>query len=171
MSAGEVVLRQRLRSSALAGVLALGAALFVNVAVILANTTNGSGIPLLGAIIAAVVLVALVGLFVLALRIEVCVVQTTRGRALQVAYGPGALVRQTFEPEQIQSTAAVELSFTQTGGWGYRGSLRLVKHASLVTRRGAALQVNLSGGRRFVVSVDDPEAFRQALGPGSTPSS
>jgi hypothetical protein len=170
VSAGDVVLSQRLRTTALAAVLALGVALFVNVTVLMINTTNGHGVPAVEAVIAIVVLVLLVGLLVLALRIEVRVVQQARGRALEVAYGPGSLVRQRFGPERILSTAAIDVSLTQNGGWGYRGSLRLFRRASLVTRRGAALELNLAGQRRFVVTVDDPEAFRHSLQAGSGPT-
>jgi hypothetical protein len=169
-SIGDVVLSQRLRTTALAAVLALAVALFVNVAVLMVNTTNGHGVPVLEAIIFVAVLVVLVGLLVLALRVEVRVVQQARGRALEVVYGPGPLVRQRFGPERILSTAAIDLSATQTGGWGYRGSLKLIRRASLVTRRGAALELNLSGQRRFVVTVDDPEAFRKSLQTGFDPT-
>jgi hypothetical protein len=49
------------------------------------------------------------------------------------------------------------------GGWGYRGSLKLFRRAAVVTRLGEALQVDLTGARRFCVSVDDPAAFVAAL--------
>jgi hypothetical protein len=169
-SSGDVVLSQRLRTTALAAVLALAVALFVNVTVLMINTSNGHGVPALETMIAVVVLIVLVTLMVLALRVEVRVVQQSRGRALEVVYGPGALVRQRFAPERILSTAAVDLSVNQTGGWGYRGSLRLLRRASLVTRRGAALELNLAGQRRFIVTVDDPESFRESLQVGSGPT-
>ena len=51
----------------------------------------------------------------------------------------------------------------QTGGWGYRGSLRLFKRAALVTRRGEALELTLTRKRRFIVTVDDPAVFVAAL--------
>lgn len=43
------------------------------------------------------------------------------------------------------------------GGWGYRGSLRLFKEATIFLRSGPALWVKLTGGRILRITVDDPE--------------
>jgi hypothetical protein len=51
----------------------------------------------------------------------------------------------------------------QMGGWGYRGSLKLLRQAAVVTRGGDALDVRLTGKRRFIVTVDSPEDFIHAL--------
>ena len=42
----------------------------------------------------------------------------------------------------------------------------LIKYAALATRRGDALVLSLSGGRRFAVTVDEPEAFASAFNAG-----
>ncbi len=42
------------------------------------------------------------------------------------------------------------------GGWGYRGSLFLMKQAAVVLRKGPAIRVDLKNGKVFVVTVDDP---------------
>jgi hypothetical protein len=49
------------------------------------------------------------------------------------------------------------------GGWGYRGSLKLFRRAALATRRGEALEIQLIGKRRFIVTVDNPEDYVAAL--------
>ena len=43
------------------------------------------------------------------------------------------------------------------GGWGYRGSLALVKKAAIVLRAGPGLRLDLLNGRTFVVTIDDPQ--------------
>jgi hypothetical protein len=44
----------------------------------------------------------------------------------------------------------------QWGGWGYRGSLKLMKQAAVVLRAGPGLRLDMTGGRVFVVTIDDP---------------
>ena len=41
------------------------------------------------------------------------------------------------------------------GGWGYRGSLRLTQRAAVVVRSGLALRLELQGGKRLSITVDD----------------
>lgn len=163
MTSSEVTLQQRLRTTAPAVVLGLALLLVLNVGVILANTTNGHPIPKIALGVVLVAMLALAILFLLTLRIVVGVVSTPKGPSLQVAYGPGGFVRQVFGPEEIVSVSAHDVSFVQSGGWGYRGSLVVLRRATLATRRGVALQLHLTGGRRFTVTVDDPEAFVAAL--------
>jgi hypothetical protein len=159
----EVLVEQRLRTTGLAAVLALALALCLNVGVVMANTTDGHALPALAVFIGVLVLLMLLTFFLLALRIVVRVVDGPRGPSLEVAYGPGGLVRQVFGPQRIVSATTHDVSFAQSGGWGYRGNLRLLRRASLVTRRGDALQLDLVGGRRFIVTVDDPVSFATAL--------
>jgi hypothetical protein len=159
----EVIVQQRLRTTAPAVVLGLAFLLVLNVSVIIANTTSGHAIPAIGLSVVLVALTLLLVVFLLALRIVVRVVTTSQGSYLQVAYGPGGFVRQVFIAGEIVSVSARDVSFSKSGGWGYRGSLVLLRRATLATRRGAALQLDLSKGRRFVVTVDDPEAFVVAL--------
>lgn len=159
----DVLVEQRLRTTGLAAVLALALALCLNVGVVMANTTDGHSLPALAVLIAVLILLTPLTLFLLALRIVVRVVDGLRGPSLVVAYGPGGFVRQVFGPQQIVSATEHDVSFAQSGGWGYRGSLRLLRRASLVTRRGDALQLDLVGGRRFIITVDAPESFAAAL--------
>jgi hypothetical protein len=167
----EVLVEQRLRTTGIAAVLALALALCLNVGVVMANTTDGHSLPSLAVLIAALILLVLLTFFLLALRIVVRVVEGPRGPSLEVAYGPGGVVRQIFGPQRIVSATKHDVSFAQSGGWGYRGSLKLLRKASLVTRRGDALQLDLVGGRRFVVTVDDPLSFVAALHFPSVPPS
>ena len=109
---------------------------------------------------ALAVLVAAILLFT---RVVVRVVQSESGRGLEILYGPGGFVRQEFEPAEIEGAYARNLSFAEMGGWGYRGSLRLMRRAALVTRRGNALELELSHRRRFIVTVDEPDDFVSAL--------
>lgn len=171
MQPRDVLVEQRLRTTGLAAVLALALALCLNVGVVMANTTDGHALPALAVLVAVLVLLLLLTVFLLALRIVVRVVDGLRGPSLEVAYGPGGFVRQVFGPQRIVSATKHDVSFTQSGGWGYRGSLRILRRASLVTRRGDALQLDLVGGRRFIVTVDDPASFAAALHfPSESPS-
>lgn len=44
------------------------------------------------------------------------------------------------------------------GGWGYRGSLRLMKRAAIVVRGGSALRLALRNGKQLSVTVDDADS-------------
>ncbi len=59
---------------------------------------------------------------------------------------------------EIEGARAVECRPLAMGlGWGYRGSLRLLRRAAWVLRSGPALELDLTGGRRFTVTVDDAD--------------
>jgi hypothetical protein len=157
-----IVIEQRLRSGAVAAAVGGITFFFVLVSTIFLETSSGS-MPAVAIVIELVVLVALVFVIMIFLRVVVRVVQTGDGRALEVVYGPGGFVRQVFEPGEVEAAYARHLSFAQMGGWGYRGSLRLLRQAALVTRRGDALEVQLTHKRRFIVTVDEPADFVSAL--------
>ena len=99
----------------------------------------------------------------LASSIVVRVVDTPEGRNLDVLYGPNGIVTQTFEAQEILGASVVPAPMWRMGGLGYRGSLTLFKRAALITRRGDALAVELTRGRRFIVTVDEPQSFADAL--------
>jgi hypothetical protein len=163
MGAESIVLEQRLRTANPAIVLGLITALVANVAVIFVDSANDRSIPAvaLGVVIFVFVLVAF--LFVISFRVEVRVVENSKGRGLTILYGPGGLIRQRFSSDEILSTSCEQLSPFKSGGWGYRGSLRFMKRAALVTRGGDALVIALSGGRTFHVTVNDPDSVVRAL--------
>lgn len=49
------------------------------------------------------------------------------------------------------------------GGWGYRGSLRLLKKAAVILRRGDGVIFALTGDRRFIVTVDDAASLARTV--------
>ena len=103
------------------------------------------------------------GFAVLANRIVVRVVDSPDGRTLEILYGPAGQVRQTFSATDILGATACRYPMWRAGGLGYRGNLTVFHCAALATRRGLALRLDLRGNRRFYVTVDEPEAFAQAL--------
>jgi|ERR1700722_86840 len=161
MNEGSVIMEQQLRSSWISGIIGGIALLYVVLATLFLN--SASSIPTVALVVVAFAFVVQLTAIVLFLRVVVRVVQMESGRALLVAYGPGGHLRQVFEPSEIESAQVRELSFTQMGGFGYRGSLRLLRRAALSTRRGDALELHLTRGRKFFVTVDDPADFVSAL--------
>lgn len=162
MSERVIVIEERLHSGGVAAAVGGITFLFILVSTIFLETSSGS-FPVVAIVIEIVVLAALVSVIMIFSRVIVRVVQTGDGRALEVVYGPGGFVRQVFEPAEVEAAYARHLSFAEMGGWGYRGSLRLLRQAAVVTRRGDALEVQLTRGRRFIVTVDEPADFVTAL--------
>ena len=161
MNEGSVIMEQQLRSSWISAIIGGIALLYVVLATLFLN--SASSIPTVALVVVAFAFVVQLTAIVLFLRVVVRVIQMESGRALLVAYGPGGHLRQVFEPSEIESAQVRELSFTQMGGFGYRGSLRLLRRAALSTRRGDALELHLTRGRKFFVTVDDPADFVSAL--------
>ena len=97
----------------------------------------------------------------LELRADEIAVWSQRVRGLwRVTAGPAGLsvtglaVRKFLPAESIQSVRVVQVSpVPEFGGWGYRISLD--GRVGLVLRTGEAIEVTHSGGKRFVVTVDD----------------
>jgi hypothetical protein len=157
-----IVLEQRLRGGGVAATVGAIAFVFTLIATIFLES-GSSSFPLWGLAIELVVLGSLLTVILLFTRVVVRVVQSELGRGLEILYGPGGFVRQVFEPAEIEAARAQNLSFAEMGGWGYRGSLRLLRRAALVTRRGNALELDLCRGRHFIVTVDEPAEFVSAL--------
>lgn len=156
-----IVIEQRLAS--LGVTIALGAVLCAFLAISAMYFSTVSTTPSSAYVIEFVVIAVLGFVMCLFWRVVVRVIETSEGRALEVVYGPGEFVRQTFEARELEEAYVRDYSFAEMGGWGYRGSLRLIRRASLVTRRGAALELILRGKRRFIVTVDEPAEFVAAL--------
>jgi hypothetical protein len=156
-----IVIEQRLASMGVS--LAIGAILVVFLFVSTLFFTTSSSTPIVAVAIETVVVIVMFFLVFIFWRVIVRVVETPEGRALEILYGPGGFVRQTFGPDELEEAYARDFSFAQMGGWGYRGSLRLLRQAALVTRRGEALELILRGKRRFIVTVNEPEEFVTAL--------
>jgi len=49
------------------------------------------------------------------------------------------------------------------GGWGYRGSLRILKKAAVILRRGEGVIFALTRDRRYIVTVDDAESLARTV--------
>lgn len=71
-----------------------------------------------------------------------------------------------FGLDEIEAARSVHWDPLRGGlvsGWGYRGSLRLMGRAGWVLRGGPALELDLTDGRRFVVTVDGAEEAAAVL--------
>ncbi len=53
--------------------------------------------------------------------------------------------------------SVIDVRPMQWGGWGYRGSLKLMRKAAVVHRAGPGIRLDLTDGRVFVVTLDNPE--------------
>ncbi|WP_143230632.1 hypothetical protein [Actinosynnema sp. ALI-1.44] len=117
----------------------------------------------LGAIVhpAAGVVLAAGGVSILALA-EIRV-QVTASH-LRIAYGgPLRWPRTTIRLNDVRAVAVVNVDPRHHGGWGYRGSLRLLGHAALNLRRGPGLRLTLGDGVRFVLTVEDADGAAEAI--------
>jgi hypothetical protein len=63
----------------------------------------------------------------------------------------------TLPLERIKSAEAIDVHPMQWGGWGYRGSLRLMHRAAWIVRSGPGVRLDLHDGATFVVTVDNAE--------------
>jgi hypothetical protein len=158
-----IVIEQRLRSGGLVAVLGLILFLFVFASLLFSATASSGSLGTVGSVAMTIVSIVLIVALLLFVRVVVRVVDSPAGRSLEVVYGPGGFVRQVFGPEKLVAAFARNFSMMEMGGWGYRGSVRLIRRAALVTRRGEALEVQLEGKRRFIVTVDEPNDFVTAL--------
>ena len=94
----------------------------------------------------AVVLVASVTASVLHVRCD--------ARGLEVRYGLLGWPVQRIPMASIETAHAVDLDPAEWGGWGYRWA-PAQNGTAAVTRRGPAIVIERTDGRRFAVTVDD----------------
>ena len=163
MAVNPIVIEERLATKELTGLLSLGA---LGVLVRRRHERHGRLGQFLNRchrVSRAVVLPTIALVAWLASCVVVRVVDTSEGRNLDVLYGPNGIVVQTFKAHEILGASVVQAPMWRMGGLGYRGSLKLFKRAALITRRGDALAVELTRGRRFIVTVDEPQSFVDAL--------
>jgi hypothetical protein len=78
-------------------------------------------------------------------------------RELGIRYGYLGGLRQRIALERIVAARAIRLEPMDHGGWGYRGSLRFRGRAAVVVRAGTAVELDLDGGKRLSITVDDAE--------------
>ena len=82
---------------------------------------------------------------------------TADDTGLVVAYGPWRWPRTTIPIGRIERADAIDGRPLAWGGWGYRGSLRLIGRAAVVLRAGPGVRLTLTDRNLFVVTVDEPE--------------
>ena len=76
---------------------------------------------------------------------------------LQVLYGFFGWPRTSVPIHCIATAQAIDIRPADWGGWGYRGSLTLMKRAAVVLRAGPGIRLDLHDGKIFAVTIDDPE--------------
>lgn len=85
---------------------------------------------------------------------------------LHARTAPVPFHRLTIALADIEAARTVRhrtVSWGMSSGWGYRGSLRLFRRAAWVVRSGPALELDLRGGRRFTITLDDADEALAAL--------
>ena len=83
---------------------------------------------------------------------------------LRTAFAWPAFIRVRIPLAEIERLEYVpDLRPVRYGGWGYRGSLRVLKKAAVVLRRGPAVIFALTGNRRYIVTVDDAESLARTV--------
>ena len=107
---------------------------------------------------------------VVAVVVSVVVVQfrritvTVDNTHLRTAFGWPGWVRVRIPLSDIERLEYVpDLRPVRYGGWGYRGSLRLLKKAAVILRRGPGVIFALTGDRRYIVTVDDAETLAEVV--------
>ena len=122
----------------------------VALVVVVAGVAAGSALAWAPVLIALVVVVAVVPF--------VSILVTVDRRGLRVAYGPiGWPVTTVALAEIAAAHLEPDAVPRRWGGWGYRGSRRLVGRAAVVLRRGPAIRLELRSGATFLVTVDDAD--------------
>jgi hypothetical protein len=73
---------------------------------------------------------------------------------VRVVFGPFGFPAKQMPLERIERAEATEIDPLRWGGWGYRwaGPGR----SAVVVRRGPGLVLDLRGGARFAITVDEP---------------
>ena len=82
---------------------------------------------------------------------------------LRVGYGLFGWPRTSVPLRRIAAARAIDIHPSEWGGWGYRGSLTVMRRAAVVLRAGPGIRVDLHDGRVFAVTVDDPDRPAQLL--------
>jgi hypothetical protein len=79
---------------------------------------------------------------------------TASERGLRIGFGPFGVPSKRMPLERIERAEATEIEPLRWGGWGYRWAGR--GRSAVVVRRGPGLVLDLRGGGRFAVTVDEP---------------
>lgn len=118
-----------------------------------AIATIGIVVLLVASIVAGSVLLVAAAAVLMLSTVQV----SADSRGLTVRYGPLRWPRTRIALDHIHHADVIDVHPMRHGGWGYRGSLRVLGRAAVVLRAGDGLDLHLHRDRRFVVTVDDPE--------------
>lgn len=80
---------------------------------------------------------------------------TVDHNGVDIRCGHLGLLRRRVALRDVDHAEVFDLVPLAHGGWGYRGSLRLMKRAAIVVRGGSALRLALRDGKQLSVTVDD----------------
>lgn len=75
-------------------------------------------------------------------------------REVTVAYGVWRYPKTHIPIERINHAESIFVNPLQWGGWGYRGSLKLMKRAAIVLRKGEGIKLYLKNNSVIVITVD-----------------
>jgi len=100
------------------------------------------------------------GVGVLVSAVPLSALATVRVRVdrtgLGVSYGWLPWPRTAVSVERIEAASIIDVRPMEWGGWGYRGSLKVMNQAAVVHRAGPGIRLDLTNGKVFVVTVDEP---------------
>lgn len=131
------------------------------------QAVNRWALAAMAALGATALYLALQGQLVLALLQLVAVVVlellssirvTVDAQEVTIRYGRLGWVRQRISMARVGAASVTQVGALSPYGWGYRGSLRLLRRAAVVVRSGAGLRLDLKDDRWFIVTVDDAES-------------
>lgn len=134
--------------------LVTGVVLLVPVAALFAAQPQ---VPVLQALLAVFVIAAVVLEHFSHIRV------TIDGRGVRIRFGHLGLWTKRIPLARIVAVQAVDVDPLAHSGWGYRGSLLLLRKASIVVRAGSGLKLDLTRGQRLFVTVDDAATAAQLL--------
>lgn len=92
---------------------------------------------------------------------RICV--TVNESGFYVHYGFIGWPRTSIPLHRISRIQIIDVKPKEWGGWGYRGSLTVLKQAAVVLRAGLGIRVDFQDGRIFVVTIDNPYTLVQIL--------
>jgi hypothetical protein len=82
---------------------------------------------------------------------------TADRNGVRIAYGMIGWPVQRIALAEIQQASMLRVKPMEWGGWGYRGSLKLMRRAAIVLRAGQGIRLELAGQRTLAITVDDAE--------------
>ena len=68
-----------------------------------------------------------------------------------------------IDADEVVEATVIDVEPMKWGGWGYRGSLKVLGRAAVVTRRGPGVHLKLTGDRVLVVTLDNPTSAAALL--------